>query len=116
MKFELINPSDAVFFEAPSLLVAAFAVVYLSPSYGAKEVNGNLEVPIFMFGGAEEWFEKQLNVKDIKETFRTVAKDVAACLKTFHLGKGKRTSINNICKYAHDDAKSLLKAIAKESE
>ena len=115
LKFELINPSDAVFFKAPSLSIAAFAVIFLSPKYGAKQVDGDLEVPIFMFGGAEEWFKEELKIDDIGTTFETIKEEVATCLESFCIEKGGRTSMNDICKYAKEDAARIRKAIAKET-
>ena len=60
MLYELINPSDQTHFEAPNLLVAALVTFLLGQGqYGAKpEDDEAAEVPIFLFGGADEWWSE----------------------------------------------------------
>lgn len=58
-EFELINPSDPYTFLAPNIEVAALTVFCLSAGYGAKDKDEELEVPIFIFGGATEWYQEK---------------------------------------------------------
>lgn len=59
MIFEIINPSDPYTLEANDFEVASVAVVLLGQgAYGMKQLDGDksLEIPIMMFGGADQWF------------------------------------------------------------
>lgn len=58
LEYELINPSDPYTFLAEDKEVAALVIGCLSLAYGA-ETQGEAEenrVPIFLFGGYNEWF------------------------------------------------------------
>jgi hypothetical protein len=56
MLWEISNPSDAYTMEAPSLQIAACAVFMLGRGcFGATCEESDLRVPIFIFGGAEDW-------------------------------------------------------------
>lgn len=60
MEYELINPSDPYTFIAEDLETAAHVVFALSPAYGARPKDeGNEGVPIFIFGGWEEWYTEK---------------------------------------------------------
>ena len=62
MEYELINPSDGYTFIAKDLEVAALTVFLLGAAYGAQEKNGNIVVPIFLFGGDPvDWYQKLFN-------------------------------------------------------
>lgn len=56
MEYELINPSDPYTFIADDSETAALTVFALSTLYGAKPKTGTEEIPIFIFGGAGEWY------------------------------------------------------------
>ena len=59
MIWEVVNPSDACSIEAPNLEVAACAIVALGEGrYGGTSwpEDPALGVPIFLFGGHDEWF------------------------------------------------------------
>lgn len=57
-QFELINPSDPYTFLAVDLEVAALTVFCISTAYSAESQDGD-EVPIFIFGGAKEWYQNE---------------------------------------------------------
>ena len=59
MEYELINPSDKYTFLAADYETATLAVFCLGPAYGAKPKDGGEDVPIFLFGGAVEWYKEQ---------------------------------------------------------
>lgn len=63
MEYELINPSDKYTFVAPDLEVAALTVFTLSFSYGAEPKDNGEDVPIFIFGGADKWYEEKFGRK-----------------------------------------------------
>lgn len=59
MEFELINPSDPYTFLAESEEVAALVVFSISTAYGAKSKDESIEIPVFIFGGAVEWYKER---------------------------------------------------------
>ncbi|OTG87839.1 hypothetical protein [Acinetobacter sp. ANC 3813] len=62
MLFEIINPSDKCTLVADSLELAAVAVCFLgSGKYALKGLDCEHEVPMFFFGGHDEWFLEQFN-------------------------------------------------------
>jgi hypothetical protein len=70
MLFDLINMSDGYTFLASDLECAAIVTVLLgSGQYGAREIGGEANVPIFLFGGADDWFRTNFN--------RTIEESVA---------------------------------------
>lgn len=107
MKYELINPSDKIFFEAPDLPLAALAVGLISSMYCAKPIDGGEDTPIFAFIDADLWFKDKTG-KDSLQYATDNALAVADVLDTFTLA-GERSSLNNICKAAKDTAAYLRK-------
>lgn len=113
MKYELINPSDEIFFDAPSFKVAALTCIYLSNgAYGAKATeDGGEDVPVMIFGWSKWWTERFGTLPEQEMTEH--ASEVAAALKTFRIEEGERTSLNDICGRAAESADSLEKTVQK---
>ena len=59
MQYELINPSDPYTFLADNKEIAALTVFCLSTQYGAQSQDETVEIPIFLFGGAKEWYQNE---------------------------------------------------------
>lgn len=59
MEYELINPSDPYTFIADDLETAALVVFIFGTAYGAEPKDEGEKVPIFLFGGALEWYQKR---------------------------------------------------------
>ena len=59
MEYEWINPSDPYTFIAADYETAVLTVFCLGPAYGAKPKDGGEDVPIFIFGGAVDWYTKK---------------------------------------------------------
>lgn len=101
MKYEIINPSDEVFIEADSHEVACVAVACMGEGeYGLKEVGGDLEMPLLLFGTADKWFKKTFD-RTFEESFHHIDREE---LKTALLSTNmehERTSLNKIVDYAH---------------
>lgn len=102
MKFNLINPSDPYTMEAVDLEVAAVAVGFLGAGQYALEGIGEdagQEVPIFLFGGHDEWFTEKFG-KDFDGTCTHIldhrAEELAKALDSVTLGRDERSSMNNI--------------------
>lgn len=102
MKFEIVNPSDPYTLEAPSLDVAAVACSFLGEGkYGLKALDSDAsnDVPIFLFGGHDEWFleKSSLNYEDTADhVIHTKREELATCLDSVRLGQARRSSLNNI--------------------
>ena len=64
-EYKLINPSDPYTFLAKTKESAALAVFLLGTMYGAspKDDNEEKRIPVFLFGGAEEWYQKEFGRK-----------------------------------------------------
>lgn len=57
MLYELINPSDAYTFRAPSIEVAGVCAAFLSTAYGARQLGGNSTETTPILLGWNEWLE-----------------------------------------------------------
>ncbi len=83
--YEIINPSDAYTFQAPDLQVAALTIFLLSTSFGAKCVShpgDDEDVPIFLFGGADSWWEATFPDISMEKAVEMRARDVADALSS----------------------------------
>lgn len=88
IEYELINPSDAYTFFAPTLLIAACAVFVLGEGkYGAHPVDSKDTdlVPIFLFGGHDAWL-KDRGVDDLPTYIDEHRCEIATCLDSFLIG------------------------------
>lgn len=101
MRFEIINPSDKAFMEASGLKVAAIAVTLVGNGmYALREVDGDAHVPMFMLGGAEEWFQEHFDM-GVQESYDSLSDgDLCRTLMSVELA-GDRSSLNDIVKKAH---------------
>lgn len=110
-KFEIINPSDECYFYSwDPLLAAAATCVVGGGAYPMKAVGGDFEMPLFLFGGVDEWFKEKAGLT-FKEYLDANAGHIAQCLETFEYPR-KRTSMNNI----GGEAKKWAKIMLKKSE
>ncbi|MCI8378683.1 MAG: hypothetical protein HFH72_09220 [Lachnospiraceae bacterium] len=136
MEFELINPSDPYIFIASSNEVAALTVFLIGSAYGAKAKDDSFEVPITMFGGADEWYQEQFGHSadnGLSENKEEVAKALDSMMyghfqdrkmyqaalnaidddekreKFIAEWQDGRSSLNDIRNYCHALAKKLLK-------
>lgn len=134
MEYKLINPSDPYTFIADNLEVSAIVVLILGVAYGAEPKDGGEMVPVFIFGGAMDWYKEKFG-RTPTEGLKARKKDVADALDSFMLGSFKdrrryeaalsaitapdkraefisawqdgRSSMNNIGGLAHTLAKTL---------
>lgn len=85
MKYKLVNPSDPYTFEADNDETAALVIFMLSTAYGAHTESGETRVPIFIFGGAEEWYKEKFG-RNVEEGIAAKRKQVAEALNSMQLG------------------------------
>ena len=141
MLFEVSNPSDEYTIEAEDWSVACVVGLIIGRGqYGLNEVDGDHEMPLFLFGGLEEWVEAEFE-KPLEEFMGSVDKiEVANCLNSivvgnranYTLGLGEKTgeeadafwevwhdlncsSMNDIGQYSRNYAAKLLE-MEKEKE
>ena len=90
MIFEIINPSDKYTIETDSWKVAAKAGLLLGRGqYSLQEIGGEHELPIFLFGGLEEWIQDEFDT-DIDGLMASVDNlDLATCLDSIVVGDRK---------------------------
>lgn len=91
MIYDIINMSDSYTIKAESLDVAAVACLLLgSGQYGfAPLEDGGVKIPLFMFGGVDEWFREHFG-KDVgpcvEEIREKRAGELADCLDSCLIG------------------------------
>jgi hypothetical protein len=87
MLFEISNPSDSYTIEAKDFKTACIAICVLGRGqYGLTEIGGDHSMPIFVFGGHDEWFTENFG-KDFKDTLEeTPFEDIAEALESVFIG------------------------------
>jgi hypothetical protein len=93
MLYDIINMSDSYTIEAQSLDVALVACLFLgSGQYSFMPLHGDgEEVPLFLFGGAEEWCQRHFGegleaVVDRVTTDPVKRVELAACFESCIIG------------------------------
>lgn len=114
MKYELINPSDKIFYDAPDVIHSAVATALISTAYGGacQEKDGE-DSPIFLFGDASEWIKERSGI-GVEDFIEKNAQSLFETFQSFRLASGKRTSMNNIVGAAHQYAEALKKKYLTE--
>lgn len=90
MIFEIINPSDKYTLESDNFKTACITALILGEGkYSIVQVDGDLNMPIFLFGGHDEWFKDQFGstVSEILESIKGEAYlKIAECLDSVMIG------------------------------
>ena len=82
MEYELKNPSDPYTFMAADREIASLVVFSISTLYGAEPKEGNGDVPIFILGGAVEWYQEIFG-RSPDEGLAARKREVAEALDSF---------------------------------
>lgn len=85
-EYELINPSDPYTFLAEDFETASLTIFCLGLVYGASPKDGGESVPIFLFGGAVEWYVEKFG-RSPDAGLAKKAEAVADALASMMLGK-----------------------------
>lgn len=88
MIFEIINMSDAYTMESDEFHAACVAAIILGEgAYGLDEVDGPLEMPIFLLGGHDKWFNEMFGM-DVEKSLELMGKSeaVGLALKSVVIG------------------------------
>lgn len=83
--YELVNPSDPFTFRAPSGECAACAVLLLSRSYMAKEVNGEWQSPLLLFGDPLVTWQAEFG-RSVNDSLEDCKPQLAEVFESFVLG------------------------------
>lgn len=106
--FEIINPSDPYSLETGEWAVACLAAPVLGHGqYALHEIGGEGRLmPIFIFGGADEWFKKQFG-KTIEQLIDVVPRPaIADCLDSMLIGSARdRQSFHEALTFIDDPEK-----------
>lgn len=114
MKYELINPSDKIYYEAPDKIHSALATSLLSNSFGGKCLEDSKhDSPIFLFGGSQQWIEQESGIT-LAEFIRKNSESIYDTLKSFRYD-GERTSMNRIVDFAHKYAQIIKEKWLEQS-
>lgn len=109
-EYEVINPSDKCYLTGAGEALCAAGIFLGRGRYGLCDKDGNEGLPIFLFGGLDEWWVKQYGhaFEAYMDTKPYAA--IADVLATFRYA-GERSSMNDIGAAAKNIVKSLrLKA------
>jgi hypothetical protein len=121
MKWEIVNPSDSYTMECDNFKSAAVAITLLGQgAYPLEPIEGTneaFEVPLFMFGGANDWFMQEFG-ESIEDAFddciKTKLASVIAALRSVDIPDEKKSSMNDIGKKATQIADHLEKEWGKK--
>lgn len=90
MLFSIVNPSDPYTIEAPALGIAVMASILLGQGkYAFKSLDGGEDVPIFSFGGGDDWCSKHFGESLMELSngvMDTKMREVADCLDSVLYG------------------------------
>ena len=118
MVYEIVNPSDPYTLEADDLSLAAIACILLGEGqYSLRTQDGETAMPLFIFGGHNEWFIKKFGV-DVQSLHDSIWNNslpaLAACLESVKMPYGReRSSMNDIGGYAAEMA-GKIRAFLKD--
>lgn len=110
--WEVINPSDRVTFRTDSLMVATYVTILLGGGkYASREIlpdgRHGLEVPLFLFGGVDQFCEENFGVPWEQTEARLIADclpEVIAALRSLIYGDlGDRKLIEELLAALPDD-------------
>lgn len=145
LMYEIINPSDCVTILAPNFEVALLTILIIgNGKIGGKPVNHKgPDIPLFMFGGFQEWFDHHYPDQNINSMLEKHNDAIIVALRTACTGspanrkefdqamlvsnpaqrtkfladwdEQRRTSKSQIANFAHQTADTLeAKANAKQ--
>lgn len=106
LKYELINPSDKIYYEAPDQIHSAVATALLSNGYGGKCLDDSAhDSPIFLFSDPSEWIKEKSGITAY-QFIESNAQTLYDTLKSFRYAS-ERTSMSRIVDSAHKYARAI---------
>lgn len=106
-QYELINPSDKIFFDAESDEVAFTAACLIGPGYGAKRKGAwDIAIDFTPFGVSADRF-KELMGHTVGEYIDLKRREISESLASMRYDT-ERSSINKIVDFAHTIGKGMM--------
>ena len=100
MKYELINPSDEIYFDAENDEVAFFCVLMIGGGkFSAKNTETEWSSPFYLFGISSEALDIELEM-DAESFINIHRDDINKCMQSFRYVR-ERTSMSKIVDRAH---------------
>lgn len=99
MKMEIVNPSDECYLENDDIEASAFVTMVISSGqYPLKDMDGNELMPLFLFGGCEEYWLKKFghSIEVFLESEGVDKRLVDVCDSFYYVRE--RSSLNDIGK------------------
>lgn len=112
MEYELINPSDPYTFIAADYETAVLTIFLLGLAYGAEPKDGGEDVPIFLFGGAVEWYTEKFG-HNPDDGLAMKKEDVSEALGSMMLGNFEDRRRYNAALSAIDDPEKKARFISE---
>jgi len=117
MEYELINPSDPYTFIAADYETAALTIFCLGPAYGARLKDTGEAVPVFIFGGAVDWYKEKFG-RTPDDGLNEKGQAVADALASVMLGDFEERRIRKvetmILTHGWDDLETIWKRRAEK--
>jgi len=111
--YEIVNPSDAYTMVSASPAAAAAACMVLGSGYYAlKAPDGSSACPIFLGGGALEWF-RETHGADLNEFLTSQRLAIADALDSVQIGRERVTTDDR--KRHHDEHRSSMNDIGRRA-
>lgn len=109
MIFEIINPSDEAYIEGEFKHCCLATLFFGEGHYGLQQVDGDLKMPLFLFGSPDKWLIEQFG-KNLEDLLKETSKeDIGKALLTVKLVR-ERSSLNDFTTYAQNLGKKLLES------
>lgn len=105
VEYEIVNPSDKAFVSGNDWEAVCLSVLVVGA--GKYGITGAKDMPVFYFGGHDEWFQEQFGRTFAESIEHVGRKKIAEALASFRLAS-ERSSMNDFVGYAHKKAKELL--------
>ena len=87
---KIVNPSDLCHIDGSDILAACAAVVLLGRGrYALRDGDDNSVVPMFMFGGLDEWWAEHSQDRSFNEYMAEEPASVAKALRSVAYGSAK---------------------------
>lgn len=111
--YEIINPSDRAYCDAPTDPLAVAAIAILSEGRYSVRREG-FTGPLFLFGGHDEWFAANADGVTFEAFMLANLAGIADVLASVRLA-GERSSANDLVERAHWMADRMRKSAASRA-
>lgn len=113
--YEIINPSDPCTFLAPDVITAFLVVALLGEGrYAAEPQEEGVEkVPLFLFGGSQEWWEKHGDGEPMEGMIDRHLATLVPALRSVCVGRVSERRLFDMALESIDDAAKKAAFVAR---